>query len=208
MTTRTYNGTELRSSGGRSSTPNAADARALVAHAIQGDSAAWTEIVRRYEFILHATAHRFRLSHEEHEDAVQRIWQRALEHLHGLRDGAALPGWLATAMRRECLAILRARLRETPVGDMSDHDAKTVEPDVVDVIASTQKAEALHRAVTELPRRQQAVVRALLETPVPSYAEISNRLNMPIGSIGPIRGRALQRLASTLAPLRLRDQGV
>jgi RNA polymerase sigma factor (sigma-70 family) len=208
MTTTTYNGTELGSSGRQSSTLSATDARALVAHAIQGDSAAWTEIVRRYEFILHATAHRFRLSHEEHEDAVQRIWQRALEHLHGVRDGAALPGWLATAMRRECLAILRARLRETPAGDMSDQDARNGEPDVVDVITSTQKAEALHRAVAELPGRQRAVIRALLETPVPSYAEISSRLNMPIGSIEPIRGRAVQRLASALAPLRGTDQWV
>jgi RNA polymerase sigma factor (sigma-70 family) len=202
MTTATCIRTELRSSDGRSSNLNAADARALVAHAIQGDSAAWTEIVRRYEPILHATAARFRLSREEHDDAVQRIWQRAVEHLHTVRDGAALPGWLATSMQRECLAMLRARARETPAGDMSDRDANTYEPDVIDVIAATQETEALHRAVAELPRHQQAVIRALLETPVPSYAEISNRLNMSIGSIGPTRRRALQRLASTLAPLR------
>jgi RNA polymerase sigma factor (sigma-70 family) len=208
MTTTTGNGTEFRSSTGRSTTLNTADAQALVADAIQGDSAAWTEIVRRYGPILHATARRFRLSREEHEDAVQRIWQRAVENLHAVRDGAALPGWLATAMRRECLATLRARTRETPAGDMSDHYCNIGEPDPVDVITFTQKAAALHLAVAELPRRQRAVICALLETPAPSYAEISNRLDMPVGSIGPIRGRALQRLASTLAPLRPGDHAV
>jgi DNA-directed RNA polymerase specialized sigma24 family protein len=78
----------------------------------------------------------------------------------------------------------------------------TDQSDMVDVLISTQEAEALHRAVEELPSHQRALIRALLETPVPSYAEISHRLNMPIGSIGPIRGRALQRLAAALAPLR------
>jgi DNA-directed RNA polymerase specialized sigma24 family protein len=83
---------------------------------------------------------------------------------------------------------------------MSDRHVMTDQPDVVDVVISAQEAQALHRAVEELPSVQRALIRALLETPVPSYAEISSRLNMPIGSIGPIRGRALQRLASALAP--------
>ena len=211
MTATTCNPAELRSSIGRSTTVGPADARALVADAIRGNSAAWTEIVRRYEPALHATARRFGLGREEHEDAVQRIWQRAVEHLPAVRDGAALPGWLTTSMRRECLTTLRTRLREMPSGDMSDHYSKTDEADeadVADVITSTQKAEALHRAVDELPHRQRAVICAMLETPIPSYAEISNRLNIPIGSIGPIRGRALRRLASILGALRESDYAV
>ena len=200
MTTSTYHEADMRSSVRRSFTADGADVRTLVAQAIQGDPAAWTELVRRHESILHGTARRFRLSREDHDDAVQRTWQRALEHLRDVRDAAALPGWLATSMRRECLAMLRARVREAPAGDMSDHDAMTDQPDVVDVVISTQAAQALRRAVEELPSVQRALIRALLETPVPSYAEISHRLNMPIGSIGPIRGRALQRLAAALAP--------
>jgi RNA polymerase sigma factor (sigma-70 family) len=200
MTTSTCRQTDVRSSGRRSFAPDAADVGTLVAQAVQGDSAAWTELIRRHENILHGTARRFRLSREEHDDAVQRTWQRTVEHLCDLRNAAALPGWLATSMRRECLAMLRARVREAPAGDMSDHDARTDQPDVVDVVISSQEAQALHRAVEELPSPQRALIRALLETPIPSYAEISHRLNMPIGSIGPIRGRALQRLAAALAP--------
>jgi DNA-directed RNA polymerase specialized sigma24 family protein len=70
------------------------EARALVVRATRGDSAAWTEIVQRYGLILHSTARRYGLSPDEHDDAVQRIWQHAVEHLHTVRDGAALPdGW-------------------------------------------------------------------------------------------------------------------
>jgi DNA-directed RNA polymerase specialized sigma24 family protein len=106
------------------------EARALVARATRGDSAAWTEIVQRYGLILHSTAWRYGLSPEEHDDAVQRIWQQAVEHLHTVRDGAALPGWLATSIRRECLAVIRARAREALAGDMAEHDAHTGQPDV------------------------------------------------------------------------------
>lgn len=199
-------GTDVRSSGHRSFTSDAADVGTLVAQAIQGDSTAWTELVRRYEKILHAAAWRFGLSREEHDDAVQRTWQRAVEHLREVRDPAAVPGWLSTTARHECLAVLRARTREVPTGEILDRDIASGQADLADVIVSAEEARALHKAVEDLPSPQRALMRALLETPVPTYAEISRRLNMPIGSIGPIRGRAMRRLAAALAPLHPYDQ--
>jgi RNA polymerase sigma factor (sigma-70 family) len=173
-----------------------------VARALEGDSIAWTELVTRYESILRAAARRLGLSREGKDDAVQRTWQRAVEHLHELRDPAALPGWLATTTRRECLAVLRARIREALVGDLFDRETTNGQPSLVDAVVSAEEARALRRAVEDLPSHQRALMHVLLETPVPSYAEISHRLSTPIGSIGPVRGRAMQRLARALAPLR------
>ena len=178
------------------------EARALVARAARGDSTAWTEIVMRYGFILRNTARRYELTAEERDDAIQNVWQKAVEHLHTLRDGAALPGWLATSMRRECLAVIRARMREMPVGSLAEHDSDNGEPEIAETVIFMQEAAALHRAISELPNRHRALICALMETPAPTYAEISNRLKMPIGSIGPNRGRALAQLATNLAQLR------
>lgn len=202
MTTTDCGGTYERSSFGRSLNSEAADIATLVAQARRGDSATWTELVRRYENILHAAARRCRLSREEHDEAVQRTWQRAIEHLHELRDAAALPGWLATTARRECIALVRARVREAPAGDMFEYETTKRQADVVDAVISAEETRALLRALDDLPSTHRALMRALLESPVPSYAEISHRLSMPIGSIGPTRGRAMQRLAQALAPLR------
>jgi RNA polymerase sigma factor (sigma-70 family) len=176
--------------------------RVLVERATCGDSEAWTEIVQRYQGLLRHIAYRFNLGREERDDAVQRTWQRTVEHLHEVRDGAALPGWLATCMRRECLAGARAGRREWPTGDMIEHDTRLDEPDVLDLLVANDEATALHDAIKELPAQQQTLVKTLLETPPPTYAEISHRLGMPVGSIGPTRRRALQRLAVVLSTLR------
>src|SRR5262249_5245801 len=147
-------------------TSDEVDAPTLVARATRGDSLAWTEVVRRYESILHATARRFRLTPEEHEDAVQRTWQRALEHLPQLRNAAALPGWLATTVRHECLAVLRARSREAPAGDLLDSKTISGQPDLVEIVIHGEETRALHRAVKELPGPQRDLMQVFLETPV------------------------------------------
>jgi RNA polymerase sigma factor (sigma-70 family) len=200
MTNATLAGRSMQRSNQIPTDP--AEARALVARAARGDSSAWNEIVVRYGSILHNTVRRYELTAEERDDAIQTIWQKAVEHLHTLRDGAALPGWLATSIRRECLAVIRARAREMPVSSMAEHDNGNRQPEIVDIVISIHEAAALHRSIRELPRQQRAIICALMETPVPTYAEISNRLNMPIGSIGPNRGRALAHLATSLARLR------
>jgi hypothetical protein len=42
------------------------------------------------------------------QDGGQRVWLHLVEHLGGLRDTAAPPGWLATATRRECARLCEA----------------------------------------------------------------------------------------------------
>ena len=51
---------------------------------------------------------RYRLGDTDAEDVGQRVWLRLVEQLRRLRDPAALPGWLATVTRRECVRALRA----------------------------------------------------------------------------------------------------
>ena len=55
---------------------------------------------------------RCRLSRADAADVSQNVWLRLTEHLDTIREPAALPGWLATTTRRECLRTIRANKGE------------------------------------------------------------------------------------------------
>jgi DNA-directed RNA polymerase specialized sigma24 family protein len=45
-----------------------------------GDSAAWDEIVRRFQGLVRATVGTYRLNHADAADAIQITWLRLFEH--------------------------------------------------------------------------------------------------------------------------------
>ena len=85
-------------------TPAAAD---LVTRARNGDKQAWDALVERYSPLIWRICRRHRLGDADAEDAGQSVWLHLVDQLDKVRDPAALPGWLATTTRRECLRILR-----------------------------------------------------------------------------------------------------
>ena len=182
--------------------PTSGETRSLVRRASNGDQRAWMLIVRRYQPLLYRVAARFDLSQAEREDVVQLTWQQAVEHLDSIRDGAALPGWLATCARRQCLAALRRHGHERLFWDLEEGSLLSEEPDVDDVVYAKQAAKALYQAIEQLPAQQRGVVTALLRSPASSYDEISKLLGIPVGSIGPTRARAVTRLSTMLEGLR------
>src|SRR5437016_12328034 len=84
---------------------------ALVTRASEGDQGAWHELVDRYASLVYTICTRYRLSNPDIEDVGQGVWLLLVEQIGKLREPAALPGWLATTTRRECLRILRAGRR-------------------------------------------------------------------------------------------------
>ena len=73
-----------------------------------GDAAAWDALVDRYLPLVTAVIGRLRLSPADADDVNQTVWLRLVEHLDGLREPRALPGWLATTARNEGLRLIRA----------------------------------------------------------------------------------------------------
>lgn len=72
---------------------------ALIRAAQGGDRAAFGELYRQYERLVHGIllAH---VSYDDAEDLMQDVFVRALEQLPVLRQPAAFPGWLLTIARR------------------------------------------------------------------------------------------------------------
>jgi RNA polymerase sigma factor (sigma-70 family) len=178
---------------------------ALVAGALAGDQRSWDAIVERYTPLVLSVVRRQRLSPADAEDVVQTVWLRLIEHLRGLREPGALPGYIVQTATHECYRLFGARrhvllMDPTGPGLPERNDA----PEVDSRMLATERQEILLAALAELPDRQRALLLLFLEDPSPSYEEISRRLDMPIGSIGPTRARALARLREIADVLALR----
>jgi len=78
----------------------------LVTRARSGDGQAWAALVERYITLIWSICRRHRLGDADAADVGQSVWLQLIDHLDEIRDPAALPGWLATVTRRECLRVL------------------------------------------------------------------------------------------------------
>ena len=168
----------------------------LVTRARAGDRQAWDALVERYAPLIWCICRRHRLGGADAEDVGQSVWVQVLDHLDKIRDPAALPGWLATATRRECLRVLRAApgpisaVQMLDAENIPDEQAETVEQELL----VAERHVALREAFSHLPPDCQRLMTMLIADPPASYAEISTRLGIPVGSIGPKRGRCLDKL--------------
>jgi RNA polymerase sigma factor (sigma-70 family) len=167
----------------------------LVAAALDGDHSSWSRLVDRFTPLVLSVVRRHRLNGSDAEDVVQTVWLRLIEHLRGIREPEALPGWIVTTARNECLRVIRTQKGVSPV-DLGEQGwpEGAGGPAVDSDLLEAERHEALLSALAELPDRQRALLLLLIEDPPVSYEEISRRLGLPVGSIGPTRARALARV--------------
>lgn len=166
----------------------------LVKAARAGDARAWDRLHARFNPMLRRVAYSYRLSSSDVDDAVQATWLRLLSHIDRLRDPAAVGGWLATTVRRECLRLLQRPLREHVTDDPRPGDSVDVFADPARDLLEAERGVVLARALDTLPDRQRDLMLLLLTEPKMDYHAVSARLGMPRGSIGPIRQRSIARL--------------
>jgi RNA polymerase sigma factor (sigma-70 family) len=169
---------------------------ALVARVGDGDQDAWDELIERYSPLVWSICARYQLSRQDVADVGQSVWLLLVEQIGKLREPAALPGWLATTTRRECMRVLRAARQHEHAGlppeDQMPPDpaATTIEQQII----AAERNAALRAAFAELSRTCHELLSMLMSDPPPAYADVSATLGMPVGSIGPMRARCLDRL--------------
>ncbi|QGQ20887.1 sigma-70 family RNA polymerase sigma factor [Cellulomonas sp. JZ18] len=159
----------------------------------------WAEIVRRHTSLVMARVRQFRLTPQQAEDVAQTVWLNLLEHLADLREPAALPGWIATATRHECIRVTNLSRRAVPVDPTTGRFDVQDDTELDEELLRAERHAALRAALAELPPHQRELLLLLSTDPPPSYQEVSARLGIPIGSIGPTRQRGLARLRRTAA---------
>jgi RNA polymerase sigma factor (sigma-70 family) len=168
----------------------------LVIRARNGDKLAWDALVERYAPLIWSICRRYRLAGADADNVGQSVWAHLVDQLDKLRDPAALPGWLATTTRRECVRVLRATRGPDTAGQVPD--AENI-PEMQVVTAEqellvAERQAALREAFMELPSCCQRLMVLLTEDPPVPPTEISARLGIAVGSIGPSRVRCLDKL--------------
>jgi RNA polymerase sigma factor (sigma-70 family) len=173
--------------------------RSLVTAASRGDQAAWDAIVRQFSNLLWSIARGFGLDRIDAADVVQMTWLKLVENLDRISEPEALPAWLATTVRRECLQLIRRTSRRRVIHRPEPLDLPDPAPPVDHTILLGERDAVLWRRVAELGEACLRLLRVLMATPPPSYPEVSAALAMPTGSIGPTRQRCLRRLRELVA---------
>jgi RNA polymerase sigma factor (sigma-70 family) len=173
----------------------------LVAAATAGDEAAWADLVRRYTPLVRAVVSQYRLNQADGADVNQTVWLRLGEQLGRLREPAALPAWIATTTRNECLRLIRLGRRTSPYDPLDTTAAGASGVPVVldesapdDGLLAAERQQALRDSFAELGPRCRQLIGMLVAEPPATYEEISEKLDIPMGSIGPTRSRCLQKL--------------
>jgi RNA polymerase sigma factor (sigma-70 family) len=168
----------------------------LVVGARNGDKQAWDALVERYAPLIWSICRRHRLGGADADDVGQSVWLRLVDQLDKVRDPAALPGWIATTTRRECVRVFRAAhgphaaIYALDAEKIADQRAGTAEQELL----AAERHAALRQAFTQLPPDSQQLIALLVADPPVPYAEISAKLGIPVGSIGPNRSRCLDKM--------------
>jgi RNA polymerase sigma-70 factor (ECF subfamily) len=159
--------------------------------------------MRDYQDMVFTTAVRLLADEAEAEDTAQKVFLKAYDHFAMLVASPAAGGWLKTVTTRLCLNHLRRyrgrwrffselRSAESEGGEKGGGELDLAAPDVFFAeIDSTDRREAMERALARLPDRQRVPL-VLYHFQDQSYEEIARHLGISLAKVKTdiLRGRA------------------
>jgi RNA polymerase sigma-70 factor, ECF subfamily len=185
------------SSGASDPDTNEHDLELLKRH-LAGDTAAFTEIVRRHRDHLWAVALRTTGDPEDAADALQDGLISAMRHAASFRGDAKLSTWLHRIVVNACLDKLRRRAAH-PTSPLPDDDrAPSARRDEFDDRDTAADVEA---ALATLPADQRAAI-VLVDIEGYPVAEAATILEVPAGTVKSRCARGRVKLVPLLAHLR------
>jgi len=172
----------------------------LIAAVLDGDSASFEPLIRKYQPRVFATARRYARRESEVEDIVQEVFIKAFQKLKGFRGEAPFEHWLMRLAVRTCYDFLRGhqRNRETAFTELTEPEADWLERFVVQPDAGMENAEAARQLVDKILSRlppAARVVITLLEIEGRSVKEIAAMTgwSVPLVKVRAFRARAEMR---------------
>jgi RNA polymerase sigma-70 factor (ECF subfamily) len=179
----------------------------LIAAVLNGDTASFEPLVKKYQPRVFATARRYARRESEVEDIVQDVFLKAFQKLGTFRGDAPFEHWLMRLAVRTCYDFLRAhqRNRELPLSDLSDDEGDWLERFAANPTDSGENAaaarELVERVMAHLSPAARLVI-TLLEIEDRSLKEIAalTGWSVAVVKIRAFRARAemrrcLQKLA-------------
>jgi RNA polymerase sigma-70 factor (ECF subfamily) len=153
----------------------------LVIRAQNGDRNAFSELVRTHAQGVLNVIYRMCGNMQIAEDAAQETFIQAWLRMQSYRSQASLRNWLYRIAVNTAIDMLRKEKRILP-GTVEDLSLTDAEPGPEALVASTERAEFVQKAVLALPDASRAVL-VLREYEDLTYQEIAEALDIPIGTV-------------------------
>ena len=179
----------------------------LIAAVLQGSTASFEPLVKKYSPRLFGTARRYARREDEVNDIVQEIWMKAFQKLSSFRGDAPFDHWLMRLAVRTCYDFLRAhkRNREFHFTDLTEAEDGWLERFAADPDNAPEDAAAakqlVDRALEQLSPPARMVL-TLLEIEDRSVKEIAQLTgwSMPLVKVRAFRARAeLKKVLARMA---------
>ncbi len=183
--------------------------KSLIEAHCRGDSAAFSELVRRYGNGVFGYLMKMSKNRQEAEDLFQETFKRVHEKAHTFR-GSQFKSWLFTIATNVAIDGLRRRRRMRVVSlnqklDCTDKDSEELsavaladdscEPS--QEAAKAEQAEQVRNAIESLPARQRATL-VLAYYQQLSYPEVAKVMGCSLGTVKTQMYRALRTLGQKL----------
>ena len=161
----------------------------LVRRSREGDTEAFSELVRRHERMIYNLALRFLRDPVLAEDMAQEAFLKAFRLLGGFRGDAAFSTWLYRVTTSVCLNEIkrRGKRQEEPLETGPAEHAQTTDFEARD------RAELVRRCVTMLPDRY-ATIMTLYYLDGVAYEDIAAVMDIPLGTLKTWMFRARKEL--------------
>lgn len=161
----------------------------LVDRTRQGDTEAFSELVRRHQQMTYNLAYRFMRDPALAEDMSQEAFLKAFRLLSGFRGDSSFSTWLYRVTSSVCLTELARRKKRGEVELKPTHFNRVA----IHPPESGDLPEHIRRCVTKLSDRYAEIV-TLYYLDGTSYDEIAETLDIPMGTLKTWMFRARKQL--------------
>src|SRR5437016_4776086 len=127
----------------------------LVDRYLAGDTAAFDEIMIRYERQIYRVCYRFVDNRDDAMDLAQEVFIKAFEHLASFRRESSLKTWLYRIAMNHCINHVKKNAREfVEITDVTG----SVRPSIQKQLEEQEQREQFRRMIKHLPPKQKAIL--------------------------------------------------
>src|SRR6516162_4899344 len=162
----------------------------LVERYLGGDTAAFDEIMVRYERQIYRICYRFVDNREDAMDLAQEVFIKAFEHLATFRRESSLKTWLYRIAMNHCINHVKKHSQEFV--EVTEYTGRT-HSSVQDQLEEREQREHFRRLVKLLPPKQKAILEMRINEQL-SYEEIARMSGRSISTIKASVFFALEKL--------------
>ena len=185
----------------------------LVKKSLQGDTAAFEELVAQYQSKVYALAYRYMGNEEDAYDMSQEAFIKAFRSLRSFKGDSSFGTWMDRVTTNVCLDELRRRKRrvatlslDEPLATKEVDEVEKELPDTsptADIVYEQKEFSQYIQSILDQmkPEHKSAIIlRDIMEL---SYEEIAEVLNCSMGTVKSRLSRAREALRKKLAEKEL-----